>query len=425
MRDTNEFDDLEAHLRQGFRAPLPAAPWSLVERIESMAPIPAVHAPSRRQRLALLLVPAAVALLLIGVALNVGRRPSPPTSGFEMHPIGGFERNAYPIDLWVTGSTIYGMVWARTEGVEKTVIVRSKDAARWSLDVPPREGFVAASGTVVGDELHVIGYTGTFADPIWWHYAIDDGGWHEVGEMTGMPGSASVAELDHGAAGWLARIVMHEPEVAPGESGSAVRYSKDGLHWEEVATAPMGADVYYTGVTTDGTTLLVFRYLDTNHEGASTEALVTTDGEAWTVHTVPSTVTSRGALGVQGPRFAEYGRNRFVAVGSIESGAAWTAAAWTSTDAMTWVLQAVGQPGEVIPDDFRIITATAEGFAALSSESEVWVSRDGVTWRSLAVLRDGPVSGPFAAVALGDALIIGGSGPDGVPEVWLGRLDFR
>jgi hypothetical protein len=92
---------------------------------------------------------------------------------------------------------------------------------------------------------------------------------------------------------------------------------------------------------------------------------------------------------------------------------------------MTWVLQAVGQPGEVIPDDFRIITATAEGFAALSSESEVWVSRDGVTWRSLAVLRDGPVSGPFAAVALGDALIIGGSGPDGVPEVWLGRLDFR
>lgn len=268
----SEHDELEMRLKMAFGAKLPSAPTSLVARLDT-GPIRRSAAP--RSRLSLLLAPAAMAIALVVVAFSVGRKPNPSTStgmspepgsfrpvdsqasiapsgtppaataatlrptaipvaAWPMHMIDVVTGPATVTDLWAFGTTFVGIVWASDEQGDRTDIVRSVDGVTWELVAAPQLGFVAGTGTVLDGELHLIGYTGSFDNPTWWHYATNDARtWREVGRMTGMPASTYVLELRGSNVGWLARVSVPDPDSGDAaHAHSALRFSEDGRRWE-------------------------------------------------------------------------------------------------------------------------------------------------------------------------------------------------
>lgn len=430
--------DVEVRLSRAFKTPLPAAPASLLDRLDG---VPVARVAPGRGRFRLMLAPVAVAALLVAVALAGGSghrpvataSPSPfgPTGLFTPVPIDALEGAAAMDDIWPIGERFAGMLWGVDGRTERAAMVLSDGASGsdWRLVAPPRDGFVLAAGTPMNGQIHVLGYTGTFDDPVWWHEAMDRNGiWHEVGQVTGIPASTHVLEMTHGAAGWLARIGVLEPAPEAGRGESQIRYSSDGLTWADPAVPEdYEPETMYTGVGTDGTALLVFRYFDidgyhprvVSNEPvrAPTEVIRSTDGREWTVDVLSETSS--------GPRFMAFNGQRFAGIGSAPTDEPdiWHAAAWFSETGRTWERGFLHQSTGPVSESIRAVTASLDGrFVAVgSANGEIWTSTDGKIWQWFPALAPGETWNPYAVALLGNEIVVAGPGPDGRPVVWVRR----
>lgn len=436
MNDVHEVDAFGTRLRLLLRTPLPGAPATLLDRLQGMPSAEGGRAPSR---LRLLIVPALIAALLVAVAIGTGAgptptptpTPSPPwsTGLFEPVPVDAFDGAVAMDDVWTIGDGLAGMVWGVSNGAERADLVRSDDGRSWTLVAPPRAGFVVSAGTLANGRVHVIGYTGTLDDPTWWHEALDrDGNWHELGQVTGIPASTRVIELGHRTVGWLARISVRVPADL-NDTESQIRISSDGLEW----TDPAVPDEYespamYTGVGTDGTALLVFRYFDTDasipgvqpgrRETAPTEVLRWTHGEGWEVN------EATPAAG--GPRFMAFDGVRFAGVGSAPGTGTVhgsVAAAWFSESGQTWQQGFLDPRVDPMSESLRAVTASLEGgFVAVgSTNGDIWTSTDGKTWHASVYLGAGETWNPYAVAVLHGEYVVAGAGADGRATVWVRR----
>lgn len=435
-----QHDDLgafELRLQRALDVPLPAAPATLLGRLEGVA---ATKVARTRGRFGLILVPAAVATLLVAVLLGGGSGPRPiasaspspggPTGAFEPVTVDAFEGAVAMYDVWAVGNGFAGIAWGVDDKAERADLVRSEEGRTWTLVRPPRDGFVVSAGTPANGQVHVLGYTGTEEHPTWWHEAMDrDGNWREVGQVSGLPPSSHVIELTHGSSGWLARIGLTDAASLAAHTASQIRYSADGVTWIDPAVpASHDAPAMYTGVGTDGDALLVFRYYDEVYDpGPQTlndlppaphEVLRTTDGQTWTVDIVSRTGS--------GPYFMAFDGQRFVGIGSIPNADVadeWHAAAWFSDGGRDWEVGFVQRPAGPLSDSLRVVTASLEGgFVAVGSTyGEIWTSTDGKIWQAFRALGPGETWNPYAVAVLRNEIVVAGPGADGKAVVWVRR----
>ena len=435
-----QHDDLgafELRLQRALDVALPAAPATLLERFDG---VPVMKVTRARRRLGLVLVPATIAVVLVGAVLVGGGGPRPvdsaspslagATGWFEPIPVNAFDGAVAMYDVWAFGEGFAGIVWGVSEKAERADLVRSDDGRTWTLVPSPRDGFVVSAGTPANGQLHVLGYTGTDANPVWWHEALDrDGNWSELGRVTGIPAFTHAIEMTHASSGWLARIGVTDPALAAAQEESQIRYSRDGLTWTDPRVPEdQEAPTRYTGVGSDGSALLVLRYFDVDgyHPDvmsiqtpgpAPNEVLRTTDGQGWTVDVV--------GFG-NGPRFMAFDGQRFVGIGSIplaDVPGEWQAAAWYSDSGRTWEPGFLRPPVGDASESIRAVTASLQGgFTAVgNSQGEIWTSADGLTWQVFPALGPGETWNPYSVAAQGNEIVVAGPGQDGKAVVWVRR----
>ena len=214
---------------------------------------------------------------------------------------------------------------------------------------------------------------------------------------------------------------------AAGEcGGNAVWLSTDGTAWQEAAgIGPVhGIELVSVTVVAGGPGWLAGGYdlLPEATDVRPAAIWASQDGSSWVEAAVPADSDgTKLAGGVDG--FALAG-SRILAVGSVSPAGGHRAAAWTSTDGMTWT---------PVPDDPSFVDGAMDGVVAGPSTvvavgrdgqgAAVWTSADGISWTKAptgpgfggAVMTAVTVrNGHFSAVGSDGGGALAWSSPDGM-----------
>ncbi|HYO41901.1 MAG TPA: hypothetical protein VES19_01775 [Candidatus Limnocylindrales bacterium] len=339
-------------------------------------------------------------------------QPSPtvaaiPTTTWEQATIDGDALAGDVARIYVLPGAALAVEESRGETVT-TRLLRSTDGLTWTRVPPPEKGFVLEIGTVLDDELTVIGHTGSSKSPKRAIWTTTDGlAWSQIEQAAPMRfGVGGFQSLSRASAGWLAEGF----EIVDPENLAFHTYvSVDRSTWEKV-TLPW---VYGIPIASNGSTWAAFSGRAAGQDTARTSA----DGRTWASHPFPALETYDGVTAIAGTSagFAAVGQHFVVETEASQP------LGWTSADGTAWtpgtfrVIE--GPAGEAAP---RRIEVSAEGLVAYGNgdgpDMVAWVSADGAAWTQLAPLPVGSVS----AVALwDDRVLVAGSAGENPPGLWV------
>ena len=337
----------------------------------------------------------AVGLLGIGLAASaLGGAPAPvppatsePTGTSEptSEPTGTGEPTSEPTGALSTLTVIAG--W-RDAGVDPAVFADSvvTDAVAW-------QGSIVAVGC---DQVATAtGSTEPQGAPIW----VGSGGtWQRSGPVS-VPDPAGSAT---GAPVTCLDQVVATPYGLYAAAGAAVLQSDDGLSWGVVPDLWDAGTGWVDAILASGDRVTVLGSRASLAESSVATLWSTTDGETWSragsgpwpreeagVGDDPAVTFDNGGIA----DVVEWG-DGLVAVGASPGGAfVPTAAAWTSTDTVTWERATVEDADECY---LTAVGSTSggllgAGWCMSSGQPALWTSSDGTTWqRAVAPVADLP-----------------------------------
>jgi hypothetical protein len=283
------------------------------------------------------------------------------------------------------------------------------------LPAPPAIQDLQAGTVIDGDLWFVASVTAVSSATNQIVSVTPSGEWTSLGPAKGLEmENGGIYGLDRVAGRWVATTYRYDPASESGDAIREVRTSKDGVHWS-VEELPGGGESGIVSSFRIGNTLGLI-WTDPKRQISAPLVFTSEDGDHWS----RSELTSGLPMAVAEVACSQH---RCVAYGQrLESGVVLSTVA-TSNDGTDWeVADIAGLP------DLVSVRGMADGFIALDlSGVRVWLSPDGIEWRSVAVLP--PNVQPFGLLATNSDYVtsIGASEQpteDGYTYVaWAGELD--
>ncbi|HET7182911.1 MAG TPA: hypothetical protein VFI15_11820, partial [Candidatus Limnocylindrales bacterium] len=271
-------------------------------------------------------------------------------------------------EIWSVGGSFIALVddFAVDDG-PASVFLQSTDGTEWAEVAPPDDGLTVAAGSLVGDELWLVGSTGG-PDARKWHiWSTPDGrAWTDRGSVRGLvPANGILMDFAAGASGFVATVAA--PPVDQDHPGvEQVRYSADGRLWERVALPEVDPSTHLVGLTqTDAGWLLA---ADIGEDSASYELriLASVDGRSWSSTAVAANGEGLAVTLANGP-------SGYVLGGADAGPSAPLPVVWTSTDGERWARVGLdvppGQDGGVIVG----VLSTERGYVVVGNRGgDAW-----------------------------------------------------
>jgi hypothetical protein len=283
------------------------------------------------------------------------------------------------------------------------------------ITVPPAIAELQA-GTVIDGRLWFIASVTAVAGSSYQLVSVTPSGdWTSMGPAQGLDIQTDmITALGHVADRWVAATYQYNPTSEGGGVIQELRSSSDGKHWTR-QKLPDGAGAGIVSTFKLGDTLGLV-WLDPNTESSAPLVFTTQDGERWT----RSELTD-GLIGGVGQ--VACSETRCAAYGYHDVGGVYLPMVSTSTDGIDWALT----ERDALPDLLNVV-AMPDGFIALDTGGRrVWLSADGIEWRSVDVLPVGAQSFGMLATNSDYVASIGAREPPtdlGYQYVaWAGELD--
>lgn len=355
--------------------------------------------------------PPSIPVSSISPTLAPTPAPTKPPWTWQASPLQGFPGESVR-DLWGLPGSGQFVAALRRAGVEDGAVhplLASLDGATWARVTIPSVDWAIQAGTVVDDDLYLVGQVGgTGAIEVW---ATNDARtWEHMAWLDQMLADADrVVGLARTTFGWVA---VAERNTNDGLR-RAVLFSADEQTWTTIDVP--GVELDNAGViATDGNAngwALV--YAEESEDGVAYGVFGSTDGQAWWNVTLP--VANGFTTDIAA------GRAGFVVVGRDELDAGAPPTAWLSDLASDWRATPVSEgrgPAAGAPN--RVIETDAGPLAVSDAHGLAWLYVND-RWREFPVAPR--LAGPFVAVAaIGDRIVAFAEPRSGPLEAMVGSL---
>ena len=323
---------------------------------------------------------------------------------------------------WGLNNRVLSLVYRTGAGGLSWRVARFTATAGMEVFQPPAQIAEFRGGSVIDNRLWFFVRIGPqdSDEGDWRLFGTANGeAWKRLGVAEGLAGTHPAAFVGRVGGNWVSAVWPAGSSGSGAPTRETLFWAADGVHWKRSAFPEGPGIVSFEGVGMLGESIVLLVQRWTDFEDVAYSIVTSVDGKTWREAPLPVPPGSW-------PNGLACGHGRcIVGIRPLdEERPSPTQAFLESSDAVHWTEVAVDAP-YVDPDSqLSYLQVTRAGFIATTGlASPVWLSGDGVTWRSVDVLPPGSPDS-FHAFAVGGDVVVGTvEGESVVPDAfWQGSL---